>query len=396
MKSKGTKYFNKLFFIQVAVNLITIAALLVIIELTLRYFNTTAPPQAFEPHPTLYWKLSSNLRNFNFEIEDLSCLIDTNADGFRNEKLEVARNDRSFRILCLGDESTFGTGVKQSDTYSKILQANIRKRYHFFITEVINAGVEGYSSYQGVRFLKEYCLKYKPDVIVVAYMHNDVSLSPKPDNERISANPLAVKVKKELYKLQIFMTLRNFILGELYERVQKDQDSGGVQRVSPGDYRKNMEEIASLAKSINARCIFLNLQESKKYKEPPNYRRNLKKVAEKNGNWLDVYSDFQLNPEYYISGSYVPSKAGHKVIGEKLFALIKSKSMIPQRPGGKAGTRAPGVPIPPGGEAPPPPGGKIGTPKPGEAPPPGGKKPSGGEQPQQGPGHPPGSDNFYF
>ena len=52
------------------------------------------------------------------------------------------------------------------------------------------------------------------------------------------------------------MTLRNFILGELYERVQKDQDSGGVQRVSPGDYRKNMEEIASLAKSINARLVF--------------------------------------------------------------------------------------------------------------------------------------------
>lgn len=393
MKNIETKHSKEILIIQIAVNIAVIVIMLAVTELTLRYFTESAKSMEFTPHPTLYWKLTPDLKNFVYKMGDLSCLIDTNADGFRNEKLDVARNERSFRILCLGDESTFGSGVKQSDTFAKVLQLKLRKRYHFYLTEGINAGVEGYTTYQGVHFLEEYCLKYKPDIIVVGFLHNDMSYSSRADKERISNNPEAVKFKRNLYKLQSFMTLRNFLLGKLYERVQKEQDSGSVQRVSPVDYRKNLEEISRLASSINAKLIFLNLPEDKIGHELPAYRLNLKKVAEKNGTLLDLNADFQLKPKFYIPGTRVPSKEGHEAIGEKLFLLIREMSLMPQRPGGKEGVEKSGAP-PPGqgkpGEVPPPPGGQtVKQPLPGQPVP-------GGGNPKEGPGGPPGSDNFYF
>ena len=396
MKNTKTKHSKKILIIQIAVNIAVILIMFFLTELTLRYFTETAKTVEFTPHPTLYWKLTPDLKNYDYKMGDLSCMIDTNSDGLRNEKLDVARNERSFRILCLGDETTFGTGVKQSDTFAKVLQLKLRKRYHFYLTEGINAGVEGYTTYQGFHFLKEYCLKYKPDVIVVGFLHNDMSYSSRADKDRISKDPLAVKFKRNLYKLQSFMTLRNFLLGKLYEKVQKEQDSGSIQRVSPDDYRKNLEEISKLASSINAKLVFLNLPEDKIGHELPVYRKNLKKVAEKNGILMDLNADFQLMPKFYIPGTRLPSKEGHEAIGEKLFSLIRERSMMPQRPGGKEGVEKEGAPPPvqgkqDGAAPPPPPGGKAGQqPVPGQP-------SSGGMPPKEAPGQqPPGSDNFYF
>lgn len=392
MKNTESKHSRKILVFQIAVNIAVIFAMLFITEITLRYFSDMAEPGEFTPHPTLYWKLTPNLKNYDYKMGNLSSMIDTNTDGFRNEKLDVARNERSFRILCLGDETTFGTGVKQSETFAKVLQLKLRKRYHFYMTEGINAGVEGYTTYQGLRFLEEYCLKYKPDIIVVGFLHNDMSFSSRADKDRISTNPMAVKLKRNLYKLQSFMTLRNFLLGKLYERVQKEQDSGTVQRVSPANYRKNLEEISRLASTINAKLIFLNLPEDKEIHELPAYRLNLKKVAEKSGVLIDLNADFQIKPNLYIPGTRVPSKEGHEAIGEKLFSVIQSNSLMPQRPGGKEGVEKPGVPPPlerKPGEAPPPGGQKVKQPVPGQPAP-------GGAPPQGGPGKPPGADNFYF
>jgi len=406
MKNNRNKYYKKLSILRIVVNVALIAALFVFIEFALRTFARSENPSAFKPHPTLYWKLSPNLRNYTYRVGDQSCLIDTNSEGFRNEKLDVARNERSFRILCIGDETTFGTGMAQSDVFAKVLQDKIRKRYHFFITEVINAGVEGYTSYQGIRYLRDYCIKYKPDIIVVAFLHNDLSSGVRQDKDRISKNRTAVIAKKNLYKLQSFMILRNFLLGILHKQAEQRKKIKSIQRVSPEDYRKNLEEISRIAKDNGASLIFLNLQEDKTIKEQPIYRRILKKVADKNGFLLDIYSIFKQNPGYYVPGTRLPNKKGHAAIAGRLKDLLNTGGLIPQRPGGlvqKVRERpAPGVgSIPerkPAPEGKPGQGGQSpdGVSPPAQKPPPDNPPPSGERPPREEPERPPGSDNFYF
>lgn len=424
-KAKSDK---KLLFIQVILNIIIVVLILIVFEFILRGFGKTDEKSAYEPHPTLFWKLSPALVNHKYEIDDTSCRIDTNSDGFRNEKVDVLRNERSFRIVCIGDESTFGSGVAQSGTFSKVLQNNIRNRFHFFITEVINAGVQGYSSYQGVRMLKEFCIKYKPEIVVVYFMHNDFARGTKEDKARISKNSPAIKTKRILYKSHIFMTIRNYILGKLYERAGRRTEPRGVHRVSPEDFKENLEEISRIAKENGAKLVFINPQDEKGIRDKKTYRKYrdiVRYVAKKNGYLIDLQSSFLKNPEYYLSDTKIPGILGHKAIADKLFATIKFQSLIPQKPGeSKARMKLPPA-MPqygsPGGQPPPEKGLQPGkqlpvagekqpgkkSPSKGELPP--GKKPFGegeppptGEQmkspqlPPDAPGKPPGQEDFYF
>lgn len=44
-----------------------------------------------------------------------------NSLGFRDRELTAAKSPKEYRILCLGDSFTFGTGIDQSDTWPRLL-----------------------------------------------------------------------------------------------------------------------------------------------------------------------------------------------------------------------------------------------------------------------------------
>ncbi|MCD4785616.1 MAG: hypothetical protein K8T10_17475 [Candidatus Eremiobacteraeota bacterium] len=410
-KAKSGK---KLLFIQVIFNIVIVVLILIVFEFILQGFGKSDKKSTFEPHPTLYWKLSPNLMNHKYEVDNTSCRVDTNSDGFRNEKVDVKRNERSFRIVCIGDESTFGSGVLQSETFPKILQNNIRKRYHFFITEVINAGVQGYSSYQGVRMLKEYCIKYKPDIVVVYFMHNDFAMGTKEDKARISDNSLAVKIKKILYKSHIFMTIRNYILDKLYKHTARGTEPKGVHRVSTEDFKKNLDEMSRIATENGAKLIFVNPQDEEDIKDKKTYlkyRNIIRSVANKNGYIINLMTSFEKNNIFFLPSSNLPGMIGHKAIADMLFAKIKYKSLMPQKAeGSKAKVKLPpridlqpGKQLPVTGEK-----HSDGKPRP-KGKPPEGKKPFGEggsppaneqilppQRPNDVPGKPQGQEDFYF
>jgi lysophospholipase L1-like esterase len=60
-------------------------------------------------------------------------------------------------------------GIENEYTYPTLLKNNYPIKY-----EVINAGIIGYSSDQGLRLLKKTILELKPDIITIAYSVNDV------------------------------------------------------------------------------------------------------------------------------------------------------------------------------------------------------------------------------
>src|SRR5205823_1433580 len=76
----------------------------------------------------------------------------TNALGLRERDLSVAKRPGTIRILCLGDSFTFGmTPLDQS--WPKILERRLQRRFPGRSLEVINAGVPRYSTYQELAWL---------------------------------------------------------------------------------------------------------------------------------------------------------------------------------------------------------------------------------------------------
>jgi len=78
-----------------------------------------------------------------------------------------------LRVACLGDSCTYGVFIKKSkETYPGQLQY-LLKENHRFSVEVLNFGLNGYNTFQGVELLRDDVAKAKPDVAILYYGWND-------------------------------------------------------------------------------------------------------------------------------------------------------------------------------------------------------------------------------
>ena len=96
-----------------------------------------------------------------------------NSEGFRGP--EPSSNPATHHVIVLGDSITFGNNLPLEDTFSFQLQERLRTQGRE--VEVLNFGVGGYDTIQEVASLEIRGLKYHPDLVVVAYCLNDISIS---------------------------------------------------------------------------------------------------------------------------------------------------------------------------------------------------------------------------
>ena len=97
-----------------------------------------------------------------------------NKSGFRDVDFPVDKGSAQ-RIMVLGDSNTFGWGVTMEDTFPKVLERQLRGKG--LDVQVINAGVYGYNTRQEVLFLKDELLRYKPDLVIMAFHPNDTQVN---------------------------------------------------------------------------------------------------------------------------------------------------------------------------------------------------------------------------
>ena len=159
----------------VAFNLAGALALLILLELVSR---AIAPVDRPEPMITermpewsaariydrlLFWRLRAHATRDGERV--------TNSLGLRGPEIPAKPADE-FRMLSLGESTTFAWGLPGDRNYSSLLEASIRtvggKR-----VRVLNAGVSGYTLFQGVTYLRHRGLALEPDAVLVYFGFND-------------------------------------------------------------------------------------------------------------------------------------------------------------------------------------------------------------------------------
>lgn len=105
------------------------------------------------------------------QSRDFKVAYQINSLGLRDEKTELEKKE-GWRILMLGDSFTEGTGVKQEETFSALLEKALG-------IEVVNAGVSGYSPLQEYLWLKDQGLKLNPDLVILNLNATDFSEADK-------------------------------------------------------------------------------------------------------------------------------------------------------------------------------------------------------------------------
>ncbi len=99
----------------------------------------------------------------------LDYTVSINSHGFRDPERETLNPTGAKRVLVLGDSVAWGWGVDNGERFSDLLEARLGPR-----VEVLNLSVPGYGTDQQFWNLESFGWSYKPDVVVLCMVLNDV------------------------------------------------------------------------------------------------------------------------------------------------------------------------------------------------------------------------------
>lgn len=132
----------------------------------------------FDLDDQLYWVLRPNQAGFVWmgDASFRSPLIHINSLGLRGAEVTTAPGKR-IRILMLGDSYTFGSGVRDEETFGAVAERSLGRPD----VDVINAGVPGYGVFQMQRMLERLAPILQPRVVVLTIPTGDVFRQPFAD-----------------------------------------------------------------------------------------------------------------------------------------------------------------------------------------------------------------------
>ncbi|MBI3400410.1 MAG: hypothetical protein HY048_03225 [Acidobacteria bacterium] len=229
--------------------------------------------------------------------------IDLNASGDRGPEIAKTKAPGTIRVACIGDSWTFGMNVDQDKTYPARLAVWLQQRQPATTFDVLNFGVLGYSSFQGLQLLKTRVLDLRPDIVAIGFGMNDSEVAGYRDKDMVSAAPprrfmTRTRAKEIAHGLEVYKLLDYTArllkfhpkpIGEYVkgDRASLDRASKGSDvidydameewtRVSPRDYERNLREMIALATARDARVVLLD---NELWDESP-YRPVLRRISE--------------------------------------------------------------------------------------------------------------------
>lgn len=137
-----------------------------------------------------------------------------------DDKQQLASLSDDAVILAFGDSLTFGTGAEENESYPAVLEKQINRK-------IINAGVPGELSAQGLKRLPRFLDKYQPALLILCHGGNDILQ--KRDLAKAEANirqMIALAQNKNIPVLLFGAPKPNLFLkdADLYNKIADDTD----------------------------------------------------------------------------------------------------------------------------------------------------------------------------
>jgi lysophospholipase L1-like esterase len=240
----------------------------------------------------------------------------TNALGLRGEEV---RNDGSVRILAVGDSCTWGWRVDQDKSFPAVLQQKLDGQFGPQRYQVINAGVPGFTSMQGLRYLRERGMVLAPAIVIIALGFNDA----------VRGGDAAERLARQQWLMPLIL-LDDFLIEHSaayrWSRWQGDRHGAAAQtlpvRVPLDAYKRNLVEMVELARGKGARVLFVNFAQPGPLMS--SYRTAFEQTAEALGVPLLSYTGPRLD---YVH----PSADGDRMLAGQLFERMQADGFFARR-----------------------------------------------------------------
>ena len=297
----------------------------------------------FEGDPLLLWRLKPNL---DHAIWDFT-VVSTNAQSFRANYPIGAKPAGTFRIVCLGDSVTFGYRVPpvwperpkdynpEWQPFPMLLEKELRNANPSRRIEVFPMAVPGYTSHQGLAWLRRDIENLQPDMVIASFGWNDASLSDAPDREAIDTRWSPVAIRWLIDHSQAFAHVTRWLRsrnnGKPIVRVP-------VPRVSQKDYIDNFNAIVHLAKDHGAAVIVIGAPYRDSTTNPAEaqlmtqYRTWLKSEMQQSQTpYLEILELTEaagtVNQGFF--GELIhPNHMGHRLMASELLKLMAQRQLL--------------------------------------------------------------------
>ena len=134
--------------------------------------NAVPAEELFANDPELFWRFRPRLERPDASGPLFGIL--SNGQGLREDhEIPMPKGKGEIRILFLGDSCTFGEYLSHAESFVQGVEDSLRSGFPGAAVECINAGVPGYTLFQGWRFLETEGYGYEPDVVVVYFGWNE-------------------------------------------------------------------------------------------------------------------------------------------------------------------------------------------------------------------------------
>ncbi len=110
----------------------------------------------------------------DFTYPSTGAIAHANAQGFRGPEVQTPKPSGVFRVVLLGESTTHGYGVADSQTIDAYMRADLAAEFPKRRIEVVNLAFDGYDAYQIWQRLLADGLPLAPDVVILNTGINDV------------------------------------------------------------------------------------------------------------------------------------------------------------------------------------------------------------------------------
>jgi lysophospholipase L1-like esterase len=298
----------------------------------------------FEGDPLLLWRLKPKLDHVVWDFT----VVSTNAQNFRADYPIKAKQPGTFRIVCLGDSVTFGYRVpvvwpdKPTNydpewlPFPMLVEKQLRQANLDRHIEVFPMAVPGYTTHQGLAWLRRDIDELQPDIVIASFGWNDASLSDVPDRRAIRTDLYPVAVRWLIDHSQAFAHLTHWLRSQ--SKPQQHQARRAVPRVSESEYLKNFQSIVELAHAHRAGVLVIgapyrdsttNPQEAERMTD---YRHSLRlQMQATQVPYLEVLELTEAEApanEGFFGELIHPSFRGHRLLASEILKQMARNGML--------------------------------------------------------------------
>jgi len=272
--------------------------------------------------------------------KNITFRITSNSQGFRTREF-TPKKPGTFRIVTLGDSSTFGWGIEPQVTWQYLLE----KKLAGFLgaVEVFNLGISGHTTRHGLNVLRHFAWDLEPDLVVISYGANDARFVRQTADQVLAVDETFLgSVRWSLLKLRTAQLLRKWMysIHDPLDATARKNDApadgkAGLRAVALPQYKTNLETMIAEARKRNTATILLAICAPPDYTEAMNQTAEMERVPfiDSKRLFVDNYEGIKAGRIYPKELEYVRSIFGDENMTRNTWLYVTRDGCHPNRIG---------------------------------------------------------------